>query len=180
MQDYPFTHYNRRWYDNLQNMTLAVHISRELPTEIQALIARSLNEAIDSHRKHRRTDKYAISLGHNRVLGLYKASYCRRWHDPDPVTYRAFNFMATIPDAYLVEMANRILRVGNHVTQQKQSSSRLSDRGLLTGEVQGILRDGAVEIRQSDQGIRLAGERPTVGKRDGKIEVPIQIRHQAR
>ncbi len=151
--------HNRRWYDQIDQMTMAVHISRELPSEIQALIARSLNEAIDTNRRNRRTDKSAISIGYSRMLGLYKASNGRRWYDPNPLTSRAFNFMSTVPDSYLAELAGRILVVGQYVEQQRQGLPVVSNRLSLTGQVQGILRDGQVEsIRQGENGIRLVRE----------------------
>lgn len=176
MQDGCFPHHNRRWYDSLINMTMAVQISQGLSPEIQAVIARHLNEAIDAHRKYRRTDKYAISVGYGRVLGLYKASYGRRWHDPDPLTDRAFNFMVTIPDTYLEELASRIVRVGEYIDLQRETHPLLHERKVLTGQVQGILRDGAVSIRQSRDGIRLKGDfsQPETGHSS------LRTRHQSR
>lgn len=180
MPDSRLNAYNRRWYDNIQNMTLAVHISQDLPPEVQALIARSLNEAIDDQRRVRRADKYAVSVGHNRVLGLYQSSYSRRWYDPNPITRRAFTFMATIPDIFLEELANRILNVGNYVDKEQTALPLFYDRHRLTGQVQGILRDGQVAIRQSEDGIRLAGDLVSDSPaRRNTQQLPVRIRDRA-
>jgi hypothetical protein len=147
---------NRRWYDTIHNMTQAVHITKDLPIEIQELIVQSLNEAIDGQRKSRRTDKYAISIGPGRVLGLHGASRGRRWYDGNAQTFRAFNFMAVVADAYLAAWASRILSVSSHVNSKNQSFLLPYERYQLVGQAPTILhQDRPLSIRQSDSGIRL-------------------------
>lgn len=161
MKENESTGYGRRWYDQIGAMTQAIHISRELPPEIQVLIARSLNEAIEHHRKSRRTDKNAISVGHARVLGLYRANYGKRWYDPSPHTGRAFNFMGTVPDLYLEELANRIVHIGSYFKTQQVALPGQYDRYSVTNTVQDLLRDGQLRIEQRDSGIRVVQDYPT-------------------
>jgi hypothetical protein len=137
-------------------MTQAVHITRDLPVEVQALIAKSLNEAIDGQLKNRRTDKYAVSIGPGRVLGLHRASHGRRWYDANSQTFRAFNFMAVITDAYLEAWASRILMVSRQVNLKNQSLPLRDDRHQWVGQAHTILRQGRLtSLLQSDSGIRL-------------------------
>jgi hypothetical protein len=156
MTDHGLSGNNRRWYDTIHNMTQAVHITRDLPVEIQALIAKNLNEVIDGQRKNRRTDKYAVSIGSDRVLGLHLASHGRRWYDANSQTFRAFNFMAAITDAYLVAWASRILIVSSQVNSKTQPLPVLYGRHQGVGQAHSILRQGrSISLQQSDSGIRL-------------------------
>lgn len=155
MTDPKASGHQRRWYDEIPNLSQAIHISQALPPEVQGIIARCLNEAIDEHRKNRRTDKYAYSQGGSRALGLYRASYRRRWYDPDPLTHRAFNLMRSIPDPYLEAMATRILKAAQHVEQQKKSLPWYYDGSVWAGEVRGILQEGQLAMRQREDGMRL-------------------------
>jgi uncharacterized membrane protein YccC len=148
-----------RWYDQIGEMTLALHISRQLPPEIQATIVKNLNNAIDQQRKLRRNDRHAVSVGAGRVLGLYQAARRKRWHDPDPNMHRAFNLMGTLSDGYLAAFADRVIKVGAYLDQQKIYIEH-GAADLLADTVDSMLREAAVHVRANDDGIRLvSGER---------------------
>lgn len=156
MDEIPYFH-NRRWYDAISHMTLAVHISRTLPLEVRQLIARNLNETIDESRKRSRNDKVAVSIGQQRVMGLYKAGRKQRWYDPEADLHRAFNFMSVIPELYLSEFAARILKIGHYIETQ---TSVLGYRGRRWEEntVESILQDKRINISESHGDIRLVHE----------------------
>lgn len=147
--------HQRRWYDEIPNLAQAIHISQALPQEVQGIIARCLNEAIEEHRKNRRADKYAYSLGGSRALGLYRASYRRRWYDPNPLTHRAFNLMSSMPDAYLEALAMRILKAAQHVEKQKKAQPWYYDESVWAGEVRDILQESQLAMMQREDGMRL-------------------------
>lgn len=155
MIDPKLSGHQRRWYDAIPNLAQAVNISQALPQEVQVIIARCLNETIDQHRKNRRADKYAFSLGGSRTLGLYRASYRRRWYDPNPSMHRAFNLMSSIPDPYLETLANRILKAAQHVEKHKKSLPWYYDESVWAGEVRGILQEGQLAMTQREGGLRL-------------------------
>lgn len=148
--------HNRRWYDNISNMTMALHVSRQLPREIQLIIAHHLNDAINDYRKMRRSDKNAISLGSQRVLGLYKASDRQRWYDPTPQIHRAFTMMPTVPELFLSEFAGRILDAGRYLDTQQQYGN-YGDRYQLASTVESILTHKDLAIEESEGGIKLVG-----------------------
>lgn len=157
MSDPPHQKYNRRWYDGISNMTLAILVSQKLPPEIQVLIAKNLNGVIDDCRKQQKHNlKQAISVGpHHRVLGLYKAGERQRWYDPDPKLHRALNFMGTVPELVLAEFAGRILRVGHYVEQQHELVLRSYERAILSDRVEDILQKDVVNFSETDDGFRL-------------------------
>lgn len=146
--------HNRRWYDNISDMTMALHVSRQLPEEVQMVIAKHLNEAIDDYRKLKRNDKNAISLGGQRVLGLFKASARQRWYDPQPQLHRAFTLMTTVPDMYLTEFAGRILKAGHYLDEQ-QHYGNFGDRVYMADTVESILQESTISIEESQGGIKL-------------------------
>lgn len=112
--------YDRRWYDRIGRMTLALHVSRQLPRELQQVIARHLNQAIDECRAARSVARTAMSLGHDRTLGLYRAHARRRWYDGAPAVHRAFTLMSTLPDRFLADFASRVVEAGQYVDVQKR------------------------------------------------------------
>lgn len=157
MSDPPHSKYNRRWYDGISNMTLALLMSQNFPPEIQVLIAKNLNGVIDDCRRQSKHNlKQAISVGpYHRVLGLYKAGTRQRWYDPDPKLHRAINFMGTVPEPVLEEFAGRILQVGRYIEEQKGLLLRHHEHILLTDTVQDILQKNEVNFSESEAGFRL-------------------------
>lgn len=148
-------HHNRRWYDHVANLTMAIHLSRALPPGIQKLVAKNLNHYIDTYRRMSRADKNAVSLGIPRVLGLYKASYRNRWYDDTlPELHRAFTMMTTVPEKFLSEFALRVINVANYVDDQR-SGGRLSENAVVD-TVDSILNQSYVSLAESDEGFRVA------------------------
>lgn len=140
-------------------MTLALLISQKFPPEIQAVIAKNLNQMIDDCRKQqKRNDKHAVSVGQYRVMGLHKASLKLRWYDPDPDLHRAFNFMSTVPHYYLEDFARRILQVGKYVEEQRALLLETQAPIWLEDKVEGILQQNIINITESGEGFRLVDD----------------------
>lgn len=153
-RDMPAEHHQKRWYDHIANVTHAVYLSKQLPVNIQDVIAKNLNEYIDTYRQLAKKDKNAISLGSNRILGLYKAPYGHRWYDPNAKLGRAFNMMATIPEHFVEEYAERIILVANYVLQKQQQQVHVNTPEMA-GAVKTILAESYVSLREGDNGIKL-------------------------
>jgi hypothetical protein len=137
-------------------MTLAVTLSQLLPEEIQLVIARNLNDAIDAHRSEaKRNRKHPISVNPMHVLGIYKASARQRWYDPNQPLFRAYNFMGTLPEPYLVNLAGHIIVLARdvHNTQQGliyRPVTKSSSPAVVT-----ILQSQGVTLEEGDDGFRL-------------------------
>jgi len=156
-RDMPPEHHQKRWYDHIANVTHAVYLSKQLPVGIQNVIAKNLNEYIDTYRQLAKKDKNAISLGSNRILGLYKAKYGHRWYDPNAKLGRAFNMMATIPERFVEEYAGRIILVANYVLQKQQQQLHVNTPEMA-GAVTTILAESYVSLREGDSGIKLVSQ----------------------
>ena len=173
MQDTP-SHRRARWYDQIGDMALALHLSRDLPPEIQSLIAQRLNEAIDEYRRRMRSDRNAMSLGQHRVLGLYKASQRNRWYDPHPDLYRAFNLMRTIPDGVLNELASRIVQLNEYVNAQGKLL-QMQDSLLYQPSQEILLEDSDwMRIQERDGGIRIVTQHLPQPQAQPQQQIPSQ------
>jgi hypothetical protein len=154
-QQYP---YDRRWYDNLPNLSRAVSVSRELPNVAREIVAKHLSQQIDHHRQQQRAMPHPVSLGGIRVLGLHKASYRRRWYDRDGGLARAYNLMSTMPDTFLDEFAARVLQVSIWMDhhQEPVTAGWEQQQYLPAMEtVDGILTNSLVAFKNEDNGLRL-------------------------
>lgn len=140
--------HNRRWYDGIGDMAMAMHISRQLPDTIRTLIAENLNETIDRYRQEQRRQGQPLSLGPHRVMHLYKAGR-RRWYDDDPYLHRAFTLMGSVPEQYLSELAGRIMTVSHSLGQVAYGPYE------SPADMEEILRQ---VLRENREGIRLAAE----------------------
>ncbi len=176
-EELPFLRYNRRWYDGIANLAMAIHLSRQLPPEIQSLIARNLNETIDQQRELRRTDNNAYSIGLPRMLGLYKSSNRQRWYDPYHQLHRAFTHMSGVPDDLLADFADRVLDVHEYVKSYLANRpARLSDPLHMAETVETILQKTYVGLEEDGRGIRVVSNgvdmNPDPGPHRRRLIVP--------
>ena len=158
MNEPNFFQYNRRWYDEIGNMALAIHQSRKLPVELQLIIAHNLNEAIDEQRALRHKEKHAYSMGVNRTLGLYKATKRQRWYDPNANLHRSFTLMSSIPIDLLADYAERMLDVNEFYQGRKGTKMRPVEVHSLAETVHAIMQKTLTqpvlaEDRQSKEGM---------------------------
>lgn len=153
----PLDPQRKRWYDEISNVTHAIYLSKQLPENVQGMIAKNLNEYIDTYREIAKKDKNAISVGSHRILGLYKAPYGHRWYDPDNKLGRAFNLMATIPDRFLSEYAGRIILIANFVIEKQEKHLHTNSQEIDTA-VKTILNHSYVSLKEGDSGIKLVSQ----------------------
>ena len=179
--------HHKRWYDHIANVSHAVYISKQLPEPVQDIIARNLNEYIDTYRHLARNDKNAISLGASRVLGLYKAKYGHRWYDPNIKLSRAFNMMAIVPEHFLSEYADRVIQVANYVIRRQQQEQQPIHLPEVASTVKTMLDQSFVSLREAEGGFRLVGQDTPPVHNDSHViamsdtpppETPHVIRHK--
>jgi len=86
-----------RWYDNDSGMNRVLNLMKNLPENIQEDLAATLIQFANLIRKDRKIEESALSIGKDKVLGLYKASNKRRWYDQNPTLMSAMNILSTLP-----------------------------------------------------------------------------------
>ncbi len=90
--------YDRRWYDSNENTQRALEILKDMDEVQRRALSRDLTTVVKQIKElHEEDEESEISLGIDRVLGLYKLSNSRRWYDKVSILSYAMKTMSTLP-----------------------------------------------------------------------------------
>lgn len=89
----------RRWYDEHEEAIRAFEILKKLDNESRRRLSADLIEIVRQIKElHREEEEPVLSLGIDRVLGLYQQSVNeRRWYDTNKDLKYAIKTMSTLP-----------------------------------------------------------------------------------
>lgn len=89
----------RRWYDSNNKTNEAFNILKKLDTESKRRLSKDLIEIVKQIKElHKEEEEPDLSLGIERVLGLYQQSVNeRRWYDTNADLKYALKTMSTLP-----------------------------------------------------------------------------------
>ncbi|MBR6127033.1 hypothetical protein IKQ21_05040 [bacterium] len=89
---------NRRWYDSNENTEKALSLLKDLDENKRRALSRDLTTIVKQIKEMREEDEeQEISIGIDRVFGLYKLSNSRRWYDKISILSYALKTMSTLP-----------------------------------------------------------------------------------
>ncbi len=89
----------RRWYDNKPYTKEVLEILKHLSIRSHYEIAREIIKVIDIVKAHNKEASFApLSLGVDRVLGLYRQQNKRRWYDNSMPLTRVFKAISCLND----------------------------------------------------------------------------------
>lgn len=89
---------NRRWYDSDEHTGKALELLKDLDPDKRKALARDLTTFVKQIKEMKEEDPEAdVSIGIDRVLGLYKLSNSRRWYDKVSILSYALKTMSTLP-----------------------------------------------------------------------------------
>ena len=91
---------NRRWYDSNEYTEKALSILQDMDEERRRALSRDLTAVvrqIKEMREEEEDEDQEVSIGIDRVLGLYKISNSRRWYDKVSLLSYAMKTMSTLP-----------------------------------------------------------------------------------
>ena len=89
---------NRRWYDSNEHTGKALELLKDLDSDKRKAMARDLTTFVKQVKEMKEEDPDAdVSIGIDRVLGLYKLSNSRRWYDKVSILSYALKTMSTLP-----------------------------------------------------------------------------------
>ena len=90
---------NRRWYDSNEHTGKAFALLKDMDADKRRALAKDLTTFVKQVREMREDDENSeISLGLDRVIGLYKLSNSRRWYDKVSILSYALKTMSTLPE----------------------------------------------------------------------------------
>lgn len=89
----------RRWYDNHSETLETLELLKNLDKISRARLSNDVVEIANQIKTiHREEDEPALSIGLERVLGLYQSSNSRRWYDKQKDLNRALKTISTLPE----------------------------------------------------------------------------------
>ena len=92
--------YDRRWYDSNESTQRALEILKDMDEGQRRALAGDLTTVVKQIKElhHEEDDEEQdVSIGIDRVLGLYKISNSRRWYDKVSILSYAMKTMSTLP-----------------------------------------------------------------------------------
>lgn len=90
--------YDRRWYDSNEHTLRALDILKDMDETQRRALSRDLTTVVKQIKElHEEDEEAEVSLGIDRVLGLYKLSNSRRWYDKVSILSYAMKTMSTLP-----------------------------------------------------------------------------------
>ena len=91
---------NRRWYDSNEHTERALSLLKDMDEERRRALSRDLTNGVKQIKEMHEEDddeNQEVSIGIDRVLGLYKISNSRRWYDKVSILSYAMKTMSTLP-----------------------------------------------------------------------------------
>ena len=90
---------NRRWYDSNEHTEKALELLKDMDEDRRRSLAKDLTTFVKQIKDMKEEDENTeISLGIDRVMGLYKLSNSRRWYDKVSMLSYALKTMSTLPN----------------------------------------------------------------------------------
>ena len=89
---------NRRWYDSNEHTEKALLLLKNMDEDRRRALSRDLTNVVRQIKElHEEDEEQEVSIGIDRVLGLYKISNSRRWYDKVSILSYALKTMSTLP-----------------------------------------------------------------------------------
>lgn len=90
---------NRRWYDNHRDTLDTLELLKKLDKESRKRLSGDLVEVANQIKSiHREEEEPLLSIGIERVLGLYQSANSRRWYDKQKDLGFAIKTISTLPE----------------------------------------------------------------------------------
>ena len=90
---------NRRWYDNHQETLDTLDLLKNLDRISRERLSNDVVDIANQIKSiHREEDEPVLSIGLERVLGLYQSSNSRRWYDKQRDLNTAIKTISTLPE----------------------------------------------------------------------------------
>lgn len=112
----------RRWYDQDIRVAKFLRLIEQVPEKAQEELSQMIIEFVNLIRKtnEENKDNNFVSLGKERVLGLYQAANKRRWYDKKPELKSAMNTLSTLQIEDYLRIVQGITETIEAVLQEQQ------------------------------------------------------------
>ena len=90
---------NKRWYDKYEETSRALGLLRDLNRDLQRKFSNDIIDVATAIKNvNKENDEAPVSIGIERVLGLYQSGMSRRWYDKMPHLRNAIRAVSTLPE----------------------------------------------------------------------------------
>ncbi|HNW25426.1 MAG TPA: hypothetical protein PKI94_01395 [Candidatus Gastranaerophilaceae bacterium] len=90
---------NKRWYDNHDETLQTFDILKKLDRESRKRLANDIVDVANQIKAvHREEDEPSLTIGLERVLGIWQSSNARRWYDKQEDLNTAIKTISTLPE----------------------------------------------------------------------------------
>lgn len=90
---------NKRWYDKYNETQKALELLKTLNKDLQKKLSKDMmNVASAIKNVNKDNEEAPLSIGIQRVLGLYQSGQSRRWYDKAPYISSALKAVSTLPE----------------------------------------------------------------------------------
>lgn len=90
---------NKRWYDSHRETIETLDLLKNLDKLSRKRLSNDIIDIVNQIKTmHKEEDEPTLSIGIERVLGLYKSSVSRRWYDKQDDISSAIKTMSTLPE----------------------------------------------------------------------------------
>lgn len=90
---------NNRWYDNHPETLDTLEILKKLDRDSKRRLSEDIIDIANQIKSmHREEEEPPLSIGIERVLGLYQSSNSRRWYDKQKDLSNAIRTISTLPE----------------------------------------------------------------------------------
>ncbi len=112
----------RRWYDQDVRVARFLRLIEQVPGDAQEEISQMIIEFVNLIRKtnEENKDDNFVSLGKERVLGLYQAFNKRRWYDKKPELRSAMTTLSTLQTEDYLKIVQGITETIEAVLQEEK------------------------------------------------------------
>lgn len=99
----------KRWYDRYKQTTEALELLKQLDNRSREIILNDIVTVASSIKVTRKEEEeLPLSIGLERVLGLYQTHNSRRWYDKSPDIKNAIMMISTLPEEDFINIMEGI------------------------------------------------------------------------
>ncbi len=182
--------HHKRWYDQDNRVSTAVHMIMKFPPEMQSIICRGIYLLAEKEFRANELITEFKTLGTEKVLAMYKSKEKKRTYDANPNVHKAMNYLYLLSEQNRNLMATHILSLMSVMQEYLQicqnarqapkagEVEELTDSYVANGiqaaksmlaELEKVYVQVAVAPQAKAEAIRERGQRVADGEADMKI-----------
>ncbi len=101
----------QRWYEQQSKISVAVQLVLKFPQDLQEIIFKGVDKLVEREFKVSELKNEYKTLGHKKVLAIYKSKQKKRDYDQNPVIHKGMNQLMLLSEADQSFVASQIIKL---------------------------------------------------------------------